>query len=507
MANDSARQLDGSWYTTFNPLLEGLPRFESIDDLNDKLAFNPLEGIDIANMGLMDRHALLVGEKTPLEPTFQCVRTAMTALGMFNTSLRVRNPVLPEARRIYWAAINAASRGDALPLTPSIGMSILVVLGPTGTGKTVTKQRICSLLPQVVVRDRCEAAGWAGEFRQLVFLDINISPDGTRGAFVIDILLQMDAILGTNYARDQPRQFKTVDKLIIAMIGRLIAHFTGMIFIDEGQLRNLVKSGQADLMQLLLLSLMNSGIPIVFIGNEMAFDWVTFSQDKTRLYMNPKERFAPIGAIDHPYVEDEWAALATGIMNYYLLHQPVTHFEGCSKVLRKCSGGDARMALTLWCSGQVDNLLKGIETIGPEDIQRAYDAETFSDLRPLAEGFAFRKPELLLGYPDVDAYFYAQHWGVPIPDKVPNGSTPDNSSSKQTSSPKKETNGTSKPTQHQSGKQKFAAEQTRNSKKQEERNALNKSLSPEDIRKQGLINVQLAGLAASRAKAEKMTEK
>ena len=88
-----------------------------------------------------------------------------------------------------------------------------------------------------------------------------------------------------------------MERLAVATVCRLVAHYTGILFLEEGQLRNLVLSGQANLMQDFLLMLMNSGIPIVFLGNEAAFNWITYSQDSNRLYTTPSEHFMPAGAI------------------------------------------------------------------------------------------------------------------------------------------------------------------------------------------------------------------
>ncbi len=487
-----------TWYSMYNPLLVGLPHFTEASEILDKLAFDPLSDIDLLSLGVVERDSLLVGEKVPLEPTMQSVRTAMTWWGMLVMGLRARNPVFPEAKRLYWAQINAAFIAAPLPPAPTRGMSIHVTKGPTGTGKSVTQQRFCTFIPQVLFRGKDEAAGWK-EMQQIVYLELNMSHDGTRSGFLARILLQIDSLLGTTYSIDLPKSYRTVDKLAVATVGRLIAHFTGILFIDEGQLRNLIKSGHAELMQMFLLELMNSGIPLVMIGNEKAFDWVTYSQDLSRLKLTPTEIFSPIGATNRPDADVEWISVETGVMGYYVLRDPILDPEGCSKMLRCCSGGIARLALMLWCFAQRDKLLSGIESICPADIKKVYDSTDFAELKPLADGFNYRKPELLMTYPDVDANFYARHWDIPLAEPSPTEastggkqSTPDSTSaSKKTSK------------NHKTEKAKFASEQTRKKSQKLKREELSKSLSPDDLRKQGLANIQLAGLAAARAEAKK----
>lgn len=490
----------GNWRCVRNPLMEGLPKFDEISNLHDKLAFNPLAGVDVDQMGFMDRDSLLVGEKVPLEPTSQSLRAAATWWGMLTAGLQARNPTIPEAKRKYWKLINSVARGeDIFPQTPTRGMAIHVVKGPTGTGKSVTANRFCKLVPQVMVRGRDESAGWGDGMKQLIFLEIMMSHDGTRGGFLTGILLEMDRVLGTSYAIDIPKRFRTIEKQVAATIGRLVAHFTGILFVDEGQLRNLVLSGQAELMQMFLLALMNSGIPLVLIGNEKAFDWITYSQDKSRLSINPPEIFAPVGAVRYPGVEDDWDAVANGVMGYYVLRNPITKRDECKQMLRCVSGGVARLALTLWCSAQRVKLYSGIETIGPEDIRSAYEDRGFDDLRPLADGFFYKKPELLTTYPDVDAAFYARYWGVGFqePEEGANGVQGGASISNANQDAPKA------PRRRKTEQEKFATEQVGKQKKQKRREDLSKSLSNEDIRKQGMKNIHLAGLEAAREAAGK----
>ena len=486
-----------SWYSMHNPLLVGLPRFTDVSDILKKLVFDPLADIDLESLSVVDRDSLLVGEKVPLEPTMQSVRAAMTWWGMLEMGLRARNPVLPEAKRLYWSQINAVFRENSIPQAPTRGMSIHVTKGPTGTGKSVTVQRFCKLIPPVLFRGKDEAAGW-NEMQQIVYLELNMSHDGTRSGFLTRILLQIDGLLGTTYAIDLPKRYRTVDRLAVATVGRLIAHYTGILFVDEGQLRNLIKSGQSELMQMFLMELMNSGIPLVMVGNERAFDWVTYSQDLSRLHLTPTEIFAPIGSTNLPDADDEWAAVADGVMGYYVLRDSIRDPEGCSKMLRSCSGGIARMALMLWCFAQRNKLLSGKESIGPEDVKKVYDSTDFDKLRSLADGFNYRKTELLMTYPDVDVHFYARHWGIPLPQEEPaRGTTQTEQNPSDSSSAKKS------PRKHKTEKEKFESEKTRKKNQQLKREALSNSLSPEDLRKQGMVNIHLAGLEAARAEAKK----
>lgn len=299
----------------------------------------------------------------------------------------------------------------------------------------------------------------------------------------------MDGALGTHYATELPKRYKTVEKLAVATIARLIAHYTGIIFLDEGQLRNLMLSDHAALMQLFLLSLMNSGIPLVLIGNERAFDWIDYSQDLTRLNTIPPEHFQPIGAADHPDAEGDWDSLFQGIADFYVLDIPPADIEACKKVLRWCSGGIARLGLIIWTSAQREILHRSGNSLCAADLLATYESRGFDDLRPLAEGFAQRDPDLLLRFPDVDVDYYASAWGKPLTVTEPDSSP----------ATKKKTN-TSR--RKPSGAALLKGEQTRKRNEEIKRNDLRKNLSSDDIRREGLKDVLIDGLDEVKARIE-----
>lgn len=487
------------WFLERNPLLDGIPNFPDTQTFLEHLSFSPLAGLDLTQLSLMDRFCLLTGEKTPLVPTTQSLRAAMTWYGMFRVGLQARNPLRAEARRRYWEVLNAvATDVSSLPRSPTPGIAVQITKGPTGTAKTVTAKRFCAMMGrQYIDRDACPEAGW-NALRQLVYLYTDLSHDGTRGGFLSGLLTQVDHVLGTNYASDLPKRLKTLDRLAVATVGRLIAHYTGIVFIDEGQLRNLMLSDQAELIQMFLLALMNSGIPLVLIGNECAFDWIDYSQDQTRLNTVPPEYFHPVGAIDNTTTDEDRASLHQGISEFYLLNQPPAEPEKCKAVLEQCSGGIARLGLMLWTSSQLNVLSLGGDRLCPDDILAAYSDPSFDKLRPLADGFARRLPELLLGFPDVAAHYYARCWGKPLAQAT---SQPQPAASNNAEKP---ASSRGKPTAHRAptGPARLKAEQTRKRTKAAARATLEKNLDPNDMRRDGIKAVALQGLAATKARID-----
>ncbi|MEN9478997.1 MAG: hypothetical protein RLZZ298_392 [Pseudomonadota bacterium] len=499
---------ENHWFSTSNPLAQQIPYYSDPEQLASDLAFNPVDGLDLANLSITEIDELLIGEKTPLEPTMQIIRTALTWHSMLHAGLRRRNPNVAKARQLYWEAVLHKPNGKTHPfMSPTRGISVQVVKGTTGTGKSVTMARFCKLFPQVIRHGANSIAGWEA-LTQLVYLEVAISHDGTRGGFLTNILVQIDIALGTSYAIDLPRKHKTVERLAVATVCRLVAHYTGILFLEEGQLRNLVLSGQANLMQDFLLMLMNSGIPIVFLGNEAAFNWITYSQDSNRLYTTPSEHFMPTGAIAmnaeaQEEATMEWDAIARGIMSYYCLTLPISDPEECKKQLRKCSGGIPRLALFLWCMAQRNALFQGQESFGSKDISLVYESSAYKEHRNLADGFYFRKSDLLQDIEDVDTKLYDTYWGsVTREPTVALQTTAQVRAAQKGESKENEIKKKTPVKAPKSGRAKFKAEQTRQKNQDAKRNELLKNLPDGDIRSSGLVAHHLKGfqdaLAAAR---------
>ncbi|HYN55044.1 MAG TPA: ATP-binding protein [Methylotenera sp.] len=475
-----------------NPLLERLPDYKMVEDVMKAMTYHPLQNVDVSKLTFVEKDALLTGEKVILAPTKKMMMAAMTWYGMLKTGLHNRNPVLVENKRRYFESLEQNKLLNEFPRHATSGLSVNVLKGPTGTGKTVAIQRFCAILPQVIEHGRDEAAGWVFH-KQLVYLHVNLSHDGSRGGFMYSILFAMDQALGTQYATSIFRQNRTVEKLSVATIARLIAHHTGIIFIDESQLRNLVKSGQAELMQLFLLQIINSSIPIVISGNERAFDWLNYSQDLSRLILTETSHFHPIGALNEPDWELDWEALCRSIMLFYLLPLPPKSLSECLKKLFDCSGGIARLAVILWSGAQRYCLYHQKQFVTPDDIEDFYQGYSYSKIKLLADGFRYKNANLLSNYPDVDVSFYKQHWQAECNE---------NNDSVKHEPPTLADSNKLKLTKKRGEQAKFKSQQTAEKNKRTKSQLLKETLAHEDMRMNGLINHNLDQLAALRQETE-----
>lgn len=485
---------ESHWFHKANPLTDHMPNFSELGDVVKAMTNDPLNGLDISKLSFLEQDELLVMEKMPLRPTMQSLRTGLTIRGMANGSLRLRNPTSASGRAFVDKLVDGGqSEGLQYFSTPQPGSSTLLLLGGTGTSKTVTVKQAFRLLGAQVIRHQSsEAALWVAS-TQLVYLFVGMSHDGSRGGLLVGILLAIDRVLKTSHAIDMPKKFKTIERLSGAVISLLHSLYLGILIIDECQLRNLVMSDQADLMQLFLLNLMNSGIPLVLVGNPFAFTWmVDLSQDGRRMTERPPEFFHPCGAMGTPE-EDEWEVVFDGVASYYVLHSPPQNLVECLKELKRCSGGVPGLALALWCTAQRQVLHGEDRTyLRPEDITAAYEDSGFDAMRDLARGFADKDPIRMLRWRDEDVPvdFYADAWGRVLPDVIPDvtdGATP----ARVLVEPRVK-KGKIAP----SAQSKLKAKKTREANKQLKRTLLNPSLQEVDMRKKGLQQHALKSLDA-----------
>ncbi|MBW9267377.1 MAG: hypothetical protein K1563_05240 [Candidatus Thiodiazotropha sp. (ex. Lucinisca nassula)] len=262
--------------------------------------------------------------------------------------------------------------------------------------------------------------------------------------------------------------------------------------IEEIQMNNLVTAPQSPLMQNFLLSLLNSGIPIIFVGNPMGFTWTEkFSQGIRRLNCLPEEFI-------HPCEQNssDWNSVFFGVKQYYVLDIPIRNESELSNKLHRYSGGIPDLALILWRRAQQYILFGEMPERKTRDLlyalKKAYSSSEFDELRALAVGFANKKYNVLQKFVDVPWRYYKDKWNNEEDDAgVVNGEK----EQAETESKKEEAGKVVKP--KGSDKAKLKAEQTRNQTQKNKRQELRARLDQEDLRHTGVKAALLAGMEES----------
>jgi len=500
---DEVDKTSEHWFLAENPLLEGIPQF-SFDELAEGLSFSPFAGINWATLSSADQLEALRVPRDPYEPTKLGLRAAANVLAMLRGGLRARNPLLSANRRALAKVLQAEASGEVvLPKLPHATFSVQVWMGITGTGKSALLASILRLLPeQVIERDPCPDL-WTRQ-KQLLYLVISMSHDGSRGGLLEAILEKMDDQLGTTYAIDLPKQHRTVERLVVATVARMHAHYLGLFVLEEAQWRNLVGSAQAEVMQLFLLALMNTGIPVLMIGNPRAFDWITeFSQDMRRLNEHAIEYLHPVGAMDEPSSKNDWDAVHYGVTNVYVLPLPPRDHDECKLFLKRASGGIPGLALTLWCNAQKTAIEENWTSIGLEDLKREYEATGYANNRRVADAFHYRDAIALRTVKDAPFEIYEAAWGkgpttAPVSTST-SAAQGGNSGHASTTQPKATAQADIDAAAAQVSKRDRTSQRassTRVKRQDEVRQTLRETLSEQDMRIEGLKQHAIEGLNA-----------
>lgn len=243
-----------------NPLFDGMPARLSKLDLALALTNQPrLLGTDAES-----RRALIDAVSSVFSPTKTAVNAAFSLQNMVYESLAARNPLKALSRRRV-GEVTISEEG----WTPDEAMGG-IFQGYTGCGKSFTWERLTSLWPQVIEHGSRPDCGWE-RLHQLVYLRVELSHDGSPKGFLAAAFHALDKALGTNYTALHLRERVSVDSLLVSLLRLLIVHRCGVLILEEAQREKLATSAFADQMLSMLLRILNTGIPLLLVGNPLAF--------------------------------------------------------------------------------------------------------------------------------------------------------------------------------------------------------------------------------------------
>ena len=295
---------------------------------------------------------------------------------------------------------------DTAPWLPTFA-DALIIEGCTGLGKSTIVERICSLVPQLYEHGASEAAGWQRHV-QVTYLIVPMPVH--RGGLLYAILAALDGVLGTEYRTQYavPRIW-TIEKLAIEVGILLTQHSVGLLVIEELQPRNFSQSPYRDEMLLMLLRLLNFGIPIVFVGNPLAFEGLAdHSQDIRRLTAAEGIHLMPLDRGD-----DDWSeGLAPGLWSHNVMAIKTPFTSGVEAALHVCSAGIPDFLWKAVEGAQRIALQMGDPCVKEEHIWRYRDESlSFKRCKDLIEGFEQKDPMKLARYIDVPWETYGLMWG------------------------------------------------------------------------------------------------
>ena len=176
-----------------NPYVEALPPMLAGQELIRALASVPLYSTSDRDRSTGERLQLLSALYEFYQPL---TMTLDLYCEVYNAMQHCYGQYTPQREATALQQGYAAMQGKAVAASIGGGNSFSVV-GVSGLGKSTALQRVLSLFPSIIHHER-----YKGQMlccQQIPYLVVQTPHDGSVKAMILDIYLQLDALLGTSY--------------------------------------------------------------------------------------------------------------------------------------------------------------------------------------------------------------------------------------------------------------------------------------------------------------------
>ena len=368
-----------------NPLLAPMMPERSFVQWAEALFFDPLVGTmwtqgQISESRIQEIDQLFV-------PTHRAITFSMNISSMMIASLRRRDPRIAANRKYLFELAGFADQVtkanvDKVPWLGE-GASGAILRGPTGCSKTHSCDAFLRLIPQCVDHGPNEACGWTS-LRQLVYLRVPMPSDSSRKGLLVNILWKLDEALGTDYAAGIKARL-TQEVLLVEVLKLLTVHRCGLLILEEVQERNVAAQILGSEFANVFLKILNSGVPLVLVGNPMSFEHIMrFSQDRRRLSSAGLFDFAPT----FDYLDDEWSQdLVPGIWGWNIFAQPDEDMPGLEQMLYERTGGIPALLSVYRRECLIEAFRGGASRVTAAHAEAAYWSPSMSGMHALIEAY------------------------------------------------------------------------------------------------------------------------
>ncbi|MEP7298187.1 MAG: hypothetical protein ABI702_18545 [Burkholderiales bacterium] len=330
-------------------------------------------------------------------------------------SLIDQDPRLAENRkRIYKCAAHRGRDIETFPWFPG-GASGAMIKGITRVGKTKVVERFTHYFTQVIVRPENEEYGWK-ELKQLVFLVVPMPADHSRHGFLLEAFKAIDAALGTKYAAQFAGARVPVEVQIVHLLCCLVVHRCGIVFIEEAQGSSLNGTFGGVYINF-FLRLLNVGIPLVIIGNPLAFEPIdSHGQNVSRLSAGGSFNLDPAPSWTSSVWLDDVMPSVWGWNIYDERDSEIPELEldgarvELSQYIWHRTGGVSGYAVRLRKATLFVLKQKGGGAVTQADIEKAYQSPTMVAVHDIIEALTTKDASLLANCSDMPVAYFRSLW-------------------------------------------------------------------------------------------------
>jgi hypothetical protein len=411
-----------------NPLLSPLGPRIAFNSLASKLDNQTLAGYDLGGFDATSREELLLLQKQNFVPTAASIDIAAALQNLHREYYWQRHPRNPAVLRDRTKIAQFIRSKDFDPRSvPWLNTSAsgMIIKGITGTGKSAATTRYTRILKeQVHEHEEGKILGF-DYVRQIAWLSVEMSSDGSRDGFLTSILLEIDRLIDTTYAKQFSGRY-SVDRLAIVVGVILSTHLCGLLIIEEIQEKNFNNSKWRSPLTTFFLRILNFGIPIVLIGNPLGFTELEKSSQNVR-------RLSSGGVFEMlPYLEKEDLDLRNLVDKTLLFNVMESQNPKASDYFRQIAyaytGGIIDFIVRLNADSQKIALHCGDTEVLPRHIDAAFSSPQLSPNHNLINGLAKKSPDTLRKVNDVPVDRFVEIWieyktrkvaATPVTDSTP----------------------------------------------------------------------------------------
>jgi len=254
-----------------NPFFEVLAPYLTFAGMPAALERSPLEAHDLGGLEFVRREALLEIIENHFVATREHLEICAGVQILVRRALVLRNPTEGEEKKRMNQIGSAGTMSELTRIATLDGAGMLVD-GVTGMGKTAVIRRMLEVLvPQPVVSYGDSLSCDWHRLTQCYYLYIDQPSNGTRGALLKRILMELDKQVGTSYF-EQHKRTTNLDTLLVVVCKLLSSHRVALLVIDENQEANLADSPWSVEFVMFYHHLLNLGVSVLLAGNPNAFD-------------------------------------------------------------------------------------------------------------------------------------------------------------------------------------------------------------------------------------------
>jgi hypothetical protein len=337
-------------------------------------------------------------------------KIAVALDSMLRASLRRRDPRILAVKRRIWertAVADAPEISEALKGVPrhSIGAIGALVQGPTGTSKSHSVEDYLARISQVIMHGPNEECGWSS-LKQLVYLRVELPNTAVQTDLYHGIAGAMDKELGTDYLASLKKE-KPGSKLQV-LLGWLDLHKCGLLILEEVQEKNTGPVVLGKEFAGAFLKITNHGIPLVLIGNPLAFTHIKdFTQDVGRLTLGGQ--FDCNAAFDH--LDEAWTKdLVPGIWGWTCFNELDEEVEDLPELLFERTGGVPKFLTVYRRATLKEALRQGASRVERPHMDAAYFSEEMIALHAIIDAYVSKTDAAFQGMRDQPLLYMKEFW-------------------------------------------------------------------------------------------------